>query len=152
MTRANANENGNDKVSVGKNISNDFEKISEIPLGVFQANASGLESISQYLKEKAGLRYCEIADILNRDDRTIWGAHQAAKEKSNVHANFDSSIKIPLSIFKDRKLSVLEAISEYLKEHHSMKFCVIARLLNKDQRTIWTVYNRAKNKRKNGPN
>ena len=149
MTTENANGNENNDSSIGKNISENFSKISEIPLSVFQGNASGLESISQYLKENLGFRYCEIAQILNRDDRTVWGAHFAAKQKANIHINFDSSIKIPLSIFKDRKLSVLEAISEYLKETHSMRFSVIARLLNKDQRTIWTVYSRAKKKRKN---
>ena len=148
MTSENGIENRNNEISLGNNMQNDLHNF-QIPLSVFQSSASGLESISQYLKENAGLRYCQIADLLNRNDRTIWGAHRAAKEKSNVHTNFNSSIKIPLSIFHDRKLSVLEAISEYLKENHSLKFSVIARLLNRDQRTIWTVYKRAKNKRKN---
>ena len=144
----NPTENKNNEISLDKTISENLE----IPLSVFQSNASGLESISQYLKENLGFRYCEIAGLLNRDDRTIWGAHHSAKEKANINSNSNSSIKIPLSIFHDRKLSVLEAISEYLKENHNLKFSVIGRLLNRDQRTIWTVYKRAKDKRKNEAN
>ncbi len=58
-----------------------------------------------------------------------------------------STINIPTSIFRDRSLSVLEAVVEYLKEHHNLNYHQIARLLNRDERTIWTVYNRAKKKR-----
>jgi len=107
------------------------------------------------------LRYCTIADLLSRDDRTIWGAHKSANEKSNGNSSprglwndsdkisaEESTVKIPLSIFKDRSLSILESLAEYLKEELNLRYCKIAVLLNKDQRTIWTVYNRAKKKRR----
>ena len=57
------------------------------------------------------------------------------------------SIVIPSSIFQDRDLSVLEAIVEYFKEKKELKYSEIARLLNRDDRTIWTSYQRAKEKR-----
>jgi len=57
-------------------------------------------------------------------------------------------ISIPTAIFQDRELSVLEAIAEYLKEKKGMRYSEIAKLLNRDDRTIWTAYNRAKEKRK----
>ncbi len=57
------------------------------------------------------------------------------------------TLSIPSSIFQDRELSVLEAIAEYLKEKKSMKYSEIAKLLNRDDRTIWTAYKRAKEKR-----
>ncbi|MCH8022673.1 MAG: hypothetical protein IH932_02890 [Thaumarchaeota archaeon] len=57
-------------------------------------------------------------------------------------------LSIPTSIFRDRSLSVLEAIAEYLKEQEGMRYSEIAKLLNRDDRTIWTAYNRAKAKRK----
>jgi hypothetical protein len=120
-----------------------------LPINIFANGASGLESISKYLKDDVGLRYCTIADLLNRDDRTIWGAHKSANEKLNGNLSMEkSTVKIPLSIFKDRSLSVLEALAEYLKEELNLRYCKIAVLLNKDPRTIWTVYNRAKKKRK----
>ncbi|MBW3022474.1 hypothetical protein KY308_00015 [Candidatus Woesearchaeota archaeon] len=59
-------------------------------------------------------------------------------------------IKLPLRIFRDRSLSVLEAISEYLHDELKLPFHEIAELMNRDDRTIWTCYHRAKNKRKNG--
>jgi len=36
---------------------------------------------------------------------------------------------------------------EYLKEHEALSFHQIAALTNRDDRTIWTVYSRAKKKR-----
>ncbi len=58
-----------------------------------------------------------------------------------------SSLAIPTSIFKNRNLSVLEAIVVYLKEKKKMTYAQIARLLNRDDRTIWTAYQRAKKKK-----
>jgi len=55
---------------------------------------------------------------------------------------------IPTEIFKDRTLSVLEAIVEYLKEQKGLSYHEIAEMLNRDDRTVWTCYHRAKQKRK----
>ena len=147
---SNAIENGNGIIKDNFNtslVTNQSDIF--LPINIFSNGASGLESISKHLREAIGLRYCKIADLLNRDDRTIWGAYKSANEKSSFGLSFEeSSIKIPLSIFKDRSLSVLEALAEYLKEELNLRYCKIAILLNKDPRTIWTVYNRAKKKRK----
>jgi hypothetical protein len=62
----------------------------------------------------------------------------------------NKSIAIPSNIFRDRSLSVLEIIVEYLKEKKKLTYHEIAVLLNRDDRTIWTCYNRAKKKRKGG--
>jgi len=56
-------------------------------------------------------------------------------------------LQIPLSVLQDRSVAVLESIVEYLKEEKNLKYSEIATLLNRDQRTIWTVYNRVKKKR-----
>jgi len=57
-------------------------------------------------------------------------------------------IDIPSFVFKDRTLSVLEVMVEYLRDNKGMKFNDIALMLNRDERTIWTSYRRAKLKRK----
>lgn len=57
-------------------------------------------------------------------------------------------IDIPSFVFKDRTLSVLEVMVEYLKDNKKMKFHEIAQIINRDDRTVWTVYRRAKLKRK----
>jgi len=49
-------------------------------------------------------------------------------------------LQVPLSIFSQDKLSSLEAIVKYLKEHKAMKISRIALILNRDNRTIWATY------------
>ncbi|MCX6707807.1 MAG: hypothetical protein NT001_06775, partial [Candidatus Woesearchaeota archaeon] len=57
------------------------------------------------------------------------------------------SIPIPSMIFRDRTVKVLEAMVEYMKNELGLTYHDIAKLLNRDDRTIWTVYSRAKKKR-----
>jgi hypothetical protein len=68
------------------------------------------------------------------------------KEKKG--SNSVSSVDIPSHIFRDRSVKVLEAVVEFLKEKKNLTYHEIAVLLNRDDRTIWTVYSRAKKKRK----
>ena len=53
-----------------------------------------------------------------------------------------SKINIPSIILKNRNLSVLESIVVFLKDQKNLTYHEIAVLLNRDDRTIWTVYNR----------
>ena len=53
---------------------------------------------------------------------------------------------IPSSIFRDRRLSVLEAIIKYLKEERQLSFHQIAGILGRDDRNVWTVYDRVRRK------
>lgn len=71
------------------------------------------------------------------------------KDISNASAIVGNEIFLPTGIFKDRDVSVLEAISEYMKDSMGLTYHEIAVMLNRDDRTIWTCYNRAKQKRKN---
>ncbi|MEK6879693.1 MAG: hypothetical protein AABY22_08810, partial [Nanoarchaeota archaeon] len=54
-----------------------------------------------------------------------------------------SDFFIPASIFSNLKLSVLESIVKYLKETLNLTYHNIAVLLKRDERNIWTIYNRA---------
>ena len=58
----------------------------------------------------------------------------------------DRYVNVPTFIFKDRNLAALEALVVYLKDSQGMTYAQIAKLLNRDQRTIWTSYKRAKEK------
>jgi hypothetical protein len=55
---------------------------------------------------------------------------------------------IPVSLFSNRKLGVLETAVKFLKENSGLSFSQIALLLKRDQRTIWATYN--KSQKKNG--
>lgn|SRR3989338_1538666 len=120
-----------------------------LPISIFDNNElSCLETIVKYLREEFKLRFNEIALLLNRDDRTIWTTYNNAikkrKEKLPVK---ESKFFIPISILTDRKLSVLEAIVSYIKDNFNLRYSEIAILLNRDERNIWTVYNRYRKKK-----
>jgi len=54
-----------------------------IPLSAIGNSKLGiLESVVLYLKEKINLRYRSIAQILNRDERTIWTTYKRAIKKN----------------------------------------------------------------------
>ena len=62
-----------------------------------------------------------------------------------------SNIWIPSNVLRDNSISVLEAIIEFLKEKKGLTYHEIGELINRDERNVWTVYNRAKKKRKKHP-
>ena len=59
----------------------------------------------------------------------------------------EKDILIPLSILTDRNLGALENIVVYLREHLNLSYSEIAKLTNRDNRTIWATYNKAKKKK-----
>ena len=60
-----------------------------------------------------------------------------------------SNIWIPSNVLRDSSISVLEAIVEFLKEKKGLTYHQIGELINRDERNVWTVYQRAKKKREN---
>jgi len=72
------------------------------------------------------------------------------KEESGKYGITGFDLVIPSSVLRNRKLSALEAIIEYLKEIRKLSYHEISIILNRDERNIWTIYNRAKKKRNNG--
>ena len=122
-----------------------------IPISIFvDRSLSVLEVIVEYLKENLHLTYHQIALLTNRDDRTIWTVYnrsQKKRQKKHRQLMQETDVFIPLNVLLDRSLSVLEAIVEYLKEQNHLSYHHIAVLTNRDDRTIWTVYNRAQKKR-----
>ena len=122
-----------------------------IPVSVFEAKElSALEVICKYLKEELEFSYNKIALLLNRNNRTIWTTYNNAvsKRKERLVVK-ESRFFIPVSVFVNRKFSVLEVIVSYLKEKFGLRYSEIAVLLSRNERNIWTVYNRFL-KKKNG--
>jgi len=120
-----------------KNITN-----INIPSTIFSNKLGALEAITKYMKENLGMSYHKIAEILNRDDRTIWTAYNKAKEKQReLIIVKETNIFLPVSIF-NKKLTILEAMIIYLKEQ-GLRYTEIAKLLDRDQRNIWTIYSKA---------
>jgi len=118
-----------------------------LPLSILNQKLTPLESIVKYLKEEKKCSLKEIANILGRDERNIWHIYdQARKKHAERFILKKDALWIPLSIFSKTRLSALEAIVVYLKEETSLNYHEIALLLKRDDRTVWTVYQRARKK------
>lgn len=65
---------------------------------------------------------------------------------SDVKRVGKSKILIDTKIFRKTKLTIFEAFVKHLKDDLDMNFHEIGELLNRDERNIWTVYNRSKKK------
>ena len=128
------------------------EKEIQIPTFILREKRLGiLEAITKYLKEELNLTYHRIAVLLNRDDRVIWVTYnKAAKKKRDKFSLSEPNQWVPVSIFCDTQLGPLEALSKYLVEISKLGFNSIAKLLNRDNKSIWACYNRSKQKKKNG--
>jgi len=113
-----------------------------VPVSVFHNKLSTLEAVVMYLVVEKKLRFCEISTILKRNQRTIWGAFNRAKNKRISIAIQKSEIKIPISVFADRNNPPLFALVCYLKDNFSLTYAQIARLLDLDPRTVWCVYHK----------
>lgn len=118
-----------------------------IPIKVFDNNVlSCFEAVVKYLREVLKLRYVKIAELLNRNNKTIWVIYQKTKKKMPMpFSSLASDVNVPVSVFSDRKFTIFESLVSYLK-NSGLKNHEIALLLNRDDRTIWTVYDRVKKK------
>lgn len=120
-----------------------------IPIEVFNNNSlSSLETVVKFLKENAGMKPKRIAELLNRNVNTISTTYRNSKQK--MHENFmlrSNDFSVPCLVFSDRELSMLESLVSYLKNERNLTNNKIAKLINRNDRTVWTVYNRFKKKR-----
>jgi len=130
-----------------------------IPVSIFK-DMNCIEAIVKYLKDeeieeiiegkevKRRMTEKEIALRLGKDIKTIKEAYKNAKNKILIiYKDEMNEITIPLStftnkIFTNEKLTMLESLIKYLKEAEGLKYNIIARILGRNQRTIWTLYNR----------
>ena len=119
-----------------------------LPSAIFIKKLSILESVTKYLKEELKLSYHRIGLLLGRNERNIWHTYSNAKKKYPQALKVTPSrYFIPLSIFKN-ELSILENLVVYGKDHLQLTYHAIALLLERDDRTIWTMYQRAQRKLK----
>ena len=121
----------------------------KVPISVFKNDyLSGVETIVKYLRENLLLSFKQIASLTNRNNVALAVSYRNAKKKLEDKFVVEeiSPYSIPVSILQDRNLSVLENIVSYLKDSFDLAYHKIAVLLNRNDRTIWTVYQRARKK------
>lgn len=90
---------------------------------VLDAKFTQLKSLMKELEDKYHLSSKEIIDAVEKP-----------------------TINIPLSIYSNKTVSALEATTLYLKDSLNLKYSQIAKLLNRDERTVWSTYNNASKK------
>ena len=121
----------------------------KVPISVFKNDyLASLENIVKYLRENLLLSFKQIGSLTNRNEIALAVTYRNAKKKmaEKFVVTEISPYSIPVSILQDRNISVLENIAVYLKDTFGLNYHSIAVLLNRDDRTIWTVYQRAKKK------
>lgn len=120
---------------------------AQIPASIFSTRLSPAEAVVKYLKEHHGLAFCEIAKLINRDQRGIWGSYARAKRKHPEPFDIGfATHTIPISCLNDRSRSILEHVVTHLKDEKQLKPAQICSLLNKKTSTIWTAYQRSRRK------
>jgi len=121
-----------------------------VPVEVFSSGLAPAEALTKFLKEECDKNFHEISILINRNEKSVWQNYQRAIKKMPSRFSFVSSLKVPVSAFKNNKLSVFESLVLYLKEQKQMKNVKIAKLLGKNPANVWSVYNRAIKKVKRG--
>jgi len=116
-----------------------------IPLSIFNPALGSLESIVKYFREELFLDYDTIARILYRNAGPIGITYRRTKTKFKGRLDISSEEMLPISVFQNRRLSVFENIAHHL-EKNGHDWHEIARILHRDDKTVWTILDRAKRK------
>jgi hypothetical protein len=126
-----------------------LELVKEIffPTTILNNKLTILEAVVKYLKDEKKFSFHVIGDILKRDERNIWHIYDNAKKKYAKRFSVEEGeYWIPLTIFAETKLSALEALVAHLKEEYVLSYHEIALIVKRDDRTVWTVYQRSRKK------
>jgi len=100
-----------------------------------------IDELDEGLKERYGIGLDEIASML---------------KKSKQKEEMGEEMTVPVSIFKNKDVGPAATLVKYMKENRNMRLSKIARMLNRDDRTIWHEYRLSSGIRgleeKEGPN
>jgi hypothetical protein len=103
-----------------------------------------------FIEKKEGRQYSFSLELSSQDlsnqnliDFASIFDRSLHKEKDVKEIQYKDNFDIPIRVFREGN-SGLRAIVVYLHEYKKLSFIEISRLLNRDQRTIWTSYNSAK--------
>ncbi len=106
-----------------------------------------LELFDKKLREK----YIDFKSLLDLDESLIEkygvGVEELLEIARKEEVEEVEEVRVPLVIFKQR-LGPAEALCKYLKENLKLRFSEIAKLLSRDERTIWINYRNAVEKKK----
>jgi hypothetical protein len=139
---------GISKKDLLKTLEDKKDITDSIPVSILRTDKlSSLEAIVKFLRENRKFSYNIIGKLLQRNPKTLAVTYSVAHQKMSKPFSTDvdsDTERIPFDAFS-KDLSILESICAYLKSKNN-SYAIIARMLNKDQRTVWTVCKRAEKK------
>ncbi len=132
---------------INLSINNPIEENS-IPCSIFTIKLGALEAIVKYLHENKNLSLKKISQILHKKQNNVAVSYRNSFKKMQKKFS-DVSFKdyLPFEIFSE-KSTCMQSVCIYLKENKGLSYHKIAEILNRDERTIWTIYNKAKGGKK----
>lgn len=118
---------------------------SKFPMGISK-KLTVLESAVKYFLENKTLQPKDVAKILGREKKNILQIYKTASRKYPQKFITKGKVWVPSAVLVGTKLSAQEAVVTFLHEKKNLTFHEIAVLLKRDDRTIWTAYQRGKAK------
>ena len=124
------------------------EKEISVPASIFSQSLNPGEALVKFLKENKGLKFSQIARLLNKKGNAVWLNYKRAAKKTKTSFVTDvyEKVSIPIHVFKSPELSYLEAIVFYLRHELRMPNNEVSRLIKKSPQVLSIAYNRAKSK------
>jgi hypothetical protein len=119
-----------------------------IPVSIFNEHLGALESVVKYMREELALDYHSIAVLLGRNPGPIGVTYRRSKKKFASGLDTSSKESIPFEALranKDTGLSIFESLAYYLAKQ-GYDWHDIARIVCRNDKTVWTVLDRAKKK------
>lgn len=118
-----------------------------IPLSIFSHHLHPAEALCKYLKENEHLSNREIAQLLSRNNKSVWATYQRAIKKKKIKfIKKQEKYFLPISVFQNRSYSFLEAIIHYLNSVYHLTNPEIGKLLSKSANSMAVLAKRAREK------
>lgn len=114
----------------------------KIPSDAYACDLTPLQTAAKYLSEHLGKHTEEIAELLGRTAAEVQRLLTAAQNHPPL---VTTGVPLPATLFADRTLSAAEHLVHALQQR-GRSVQEIATLLNKHERTIWTLHYRAQEK------
>lgn len=141
--------NNEEKLELLSSLINSMKPGSKdsIPISIFNnEKLSIFEALVKYMRENLKMRFVKIASLIGRSDKTIWITYRKSKEKMPYFfSNLSSELNVPIESFSNSNLTIFESLVLFLKEKDLTNH-EVAVMLHRDDRTIWSIYDRAKKK------
>ncbi|MFC1691763.1 hypothetical protein ACFL0W_06305 [Nanoarchaeota archaeon] len=119
-----------------------------IPVSIFaNKKLSVFEAIVKFLAENKDLEIKQIAEVLGKGYNSTWVTYNNAKKKMPDHLKVEPGKTIPISAF-NLQLTIFESVVRYMREDLKMSNKKVADLLNRDNKTTWSIYSKALKKLK----